>query len=299
VSVRLVLRTLGSVALAVMVTLAMPGPASAAREELPHVVLTVAFDHDFYTGQAPVTLLFTFTNDGPVTAHNVHDFGGDIEGFTLGATPEHFDLAPGETHTGTATGAIDAGGVKLGIITYVKEYETDDGDPLVHSNAAIAKAGVLGAFGDARGVVYDVAGPNPPDEIGIPCVTLIWTNELKPGVEVARATTDAKGHYQVTHLPAGQYPITFILPSGYKLTVEDPPPADQIRSDLVADSQIALTRTDGPVVCPPSSPSAPPLAAPVLPTTGSSTLRIGAAGLGVLLLGLALVLVFRRRRAAA
>lgn len=301
-SVRPIGRVLAMLIVAGLAAFVVPGAASAARVELPDVVVTVAFDHPSYNGAGPVTLTFTFTNKGSVTAHDVRVSGGDSEGVTFtDAAPQHFDLAAGATHTATLSGAIDDGGVSIGEGIYGLEYESDEADANPADNFAIARARVIGAVGDTRGVVFDDAGPPPPDQRGVACVTLVLANKFAPNVEVARATTDGTGSFHLTGLPVGEYVVTLVLPTGYKAKF-DSTFDTQIVSFQVLEQSIELVRTDGPVQCPSSAPtSAPPTggaAAPVLPITGSATLRIGAAGVGTLVLGIVLVLVFRRRRTA-
>jgi hypothetical protein len=168
-----------------------------------------------------------------------------------------------------------------------------------------ARIRILGATGSFSGVVFDEAGGVPPaDHLGVGCVRIALFNEFTPDVEEAHATTDASGAFTFTDIPAGQYSLKVTVPTGYQL--------DQQHSVLdiflgagiqTAPTLIRVTRTADPVgPCPPPAPpateSAPPANAPAdLAATGSPALRIAAAGFAAAVIGVALLLLVRRRRA--
>ena len=146
---------------------------------------------------------------------------------------------------------------------------------------------------------FDEAGGRPPAaHIGVGCVTIALFSQFTPDMETAHTTSDPDGNFTFTDVPVGPYTFKITAPAGYELGTKFPTTGTFVRTTDSPPVFISMKRTADPVgPCPPPPSEAAANAPADLAATGSPALRIAAAGLAAAVIGVALLVLVRRRRA--
>ncbi|MEV0006249.1 carboxypeptidase-like regulatory domain-containing protein [Micromonospora sp. NPDC050980] len=285
--------------------------------------MTSAADKATYAEGETFTITVTVKNKSSVDAKRVHYTGGDSEGVAdvvYGELRTGFDLAAGATKTVELTGKTDHAAWRYGRGFVAFQLAADNGEANDADNITSVRLLVPGAFNDLSGYVFEGKSSGAewtPQTPGVPGFKVVATS-TDGETKYAEATTDDKGLFRLSHLPAGDVLLTFTGPAGWKILTSDSSAGNHTTAQVSADD------SDEPRVFVPakkvteSSPSASPSASPSpsvsssagpglpatgdnsadpgLPVTGADTmLLVGAAAVAVAV-GVGLVLVARRRR---
>ena len=201
------------------------------------VGITVELDEDTYAPARPVTATVTVTNNGFVSAEGLvvdcdpaPEPGRTLITTSLAGTEdqiplntEGFDdlpaLAPGASHTATATGVVSPAAHDVGVVAVVCEVRAPNVSSTVvaQDTATATGAGneVTGRFTLCR---------NDNDDAGAPGMALTLERGLV-GDETPppplSTVTDADGHFAFPAVPAGPYYLSFAPPAGHTFIVPD------------------------------------------------------------------------------
>lgn len=233
------------------------------------VSITVELDEETYALTQPVTATVTVTNNGFVPAERlVVDCDPDPgPGQTVITTAlagtedqisldtDEFDdlpaLAPGASHTATATGVVSPAAQDVGVVAVICEVSSPDASSTVVAQDAATVTGVsnavTGRFTLCRNDTADAGVPGMP-------VTLergLVGDETPP--PSLSAVTDADGHFAFPAVPAGPYYLSFAPPAGH--TFIDPDLGTQLEVLVTSDeirwqtSRLAVTPKDPATTC--------------------------------------------------
>jgi len=277
---------------------------------------SISFDKAVYAVGEPLRETVTLTNTGTT------DLAGVTARCNEGAAPNELSglgwgdlvhyVAPGvtvragETRTFEFGDVVPAGGRLYGFITITCWFSTafryDDGPKI------IARAEVPGGRGSSGGVLYIDRDDDSSHEEGegVPGVKVFLLD--RNGAIAGRATTDAKGAFMFSDLPANRYVLRLAGPwrlvdEGREVTVF----ADDVMRDI---GYAVLPGPNQPDLdAPPPSkstvdvtPAPAPQAAPVprprdLANTGADVIELTILGVLFLAAGAALLFVRRAREA--
>ncbi|MFG1763650.1 SdrD B-like domain-containing protein [Micromonospora parva] len=321
------MRKLAAALVGVLVA-ALPATAALAAAAKPDIAVTSAADKASYAEGETFTITVTVKNKSSVDAKHVHYTGGDSEGVddvAYGELSSGFDLAAGATKTVKLTGKTNRVAWQVGRGYVAFELRADNGEANAADNITSVRLLVPGAFDDLGGYVFQGESYDAewtPQTAGVPGVKVVATT-ADGKTRYAEAVTDAKGLFRLAHLPAGDVLLTFAAPAGWKVMAGENGEYDHTLAQVTADDsdepRVFVPAKKVPVSSPsaspsPSSPSpspspsssssSPPLspsssptsAGPGLPVTGDKTMLLVGAAAVALAVGIALMLVARRRR---
>jgi hypothetical protein len=233
------------------------------------VGITVELDEDSYAPARPVTATVTVTNNGFVPAEGlVVDCDPDPEpGRTLittslartedqipldtGELDDLPALAPGASHTATATGVVSPAAQDVGVVAVVCEVSAPNASGTVVTQDTAAATGVSNEVTGRFTLCRD-----DNDDAGAPGMTLTLERGLV-GDETPppplSAVTDADGHFAFPAVPAGPYYLSFAPPAGHTFIVPDL--GTQLELLVTSDevrwqaSRLAVTPKDPATTC--------------------------------------------------
>ena len=298
------MRALAAAALVGVVVAVLPVTAALAADPKPDIAVTAAADKATYAEGETFTITVTVKNKSSVDATRVHYTGGDsegVEGVVYGEISAGFDLAAGATKTVKITGKTDHRAWRYGHGYVAFELAADNGEANDADNIASVRLVVPGAFGDLAGYVFEGASSSAtwtPATPGVPGVKVVATS-ADGKTRHGEAVTDAKGLFRFARLPAGDVLLTFTAPAGWQVMAGENGASNQTPAQIVAeegeDATVFVPAKRVAVTSP--SPSASASGDPGLPLTGeSNTLPLVGAGAAVLVVGVVLAFVARRRR---
>ncbi|MCG5468902.1 LPXTG cell wall anchor domain-containing protein [Micromonospora sp. LAH09] len=313
------MRTLAAAALVGVFVAVLPASAALAAAPEPDIAVTSAADKANYTEGEIFTVTVTVKNKSSVDAKHVHYTGGDsegVDGVVYGELRTGFDLAAGATKTVRITGKTNHLASQSGYGFVAFSLAADNGEANDADNNTSVRLLVAGVFDDLGGYVFQGGSSGAewtPRTPGVPGVKVVATS-ADGKTKYAEAITDAKGLFRFARLPAGDVLLTFTAPTGWKILAgengEDDHTLAQVRADDSDEPSIFVPAKKVAVSSPTVSPSASASASagpalpvsgdnsdgPALPITGDKTmLLVGAAAVAVVV-GIAMVLVARRRR---
>jgi len=208
-------------------------------------------DADTPTGpQIPVggavTWTYIVTNVGsePLTNVTVTDDKGVV------VTCPKSTLAVGEVMTCTASGTATAGQyANIGMVTGTPPAgpSVTAADPS-HYFGFVPGQGT-GAIGDRVWNDVNKNGIQDPGESGVPNVTVrLYTSTGGVLTLTGTTATDAQGLYRFDNLPAGQYQVEFVIPTGYTVSPENAAgstPATDSDANPATGRTVIFTLPDG------------------------------------------------------
>jgi LPXTG-motif cell wall-anchored protein len=319
------------------VSLTAPTFAAAVSGPVLQVSVVVTPAKATYAVGDAVTTTFVVTNTGTAIATNVHVTGGDEGGVDRATEPpaDKFDLAPGESRSLPWAATINKDAATLGYAYGGLSFGDDQGQ---EAEGWYRIEPVPGMTGTLTGKIFvDLKGDFDSTQAGLAGVTVTATNNTS-GVLVASTKTDNTGQFSMPNLAAGDYQVRVvgwaikdadagtdatlaqvkggqtsrvyvaIVPgSGPKTTTAPATTA----STSTATTPATSTATTTPTTTPTRTTAATPTATGAgsvstsasgssggLPVTGSPTGLMTAIGAGLVLVGVAAVVVNRRRRDA-
>jgi SdrD B-like protein len=186
------------------------------------LISAIAFTKNTYAAGETAHLTITLTNRGQQDLTGVKAFcsgpgnGNEIYSNGPGWGDVGTDDGPGvvvragETATFDVWDVIPQGAFAYGYVI----VECDFGAPLENagSSSALATAKVPGGIGNAGGLLlYDRNSDHRDDGDGVPDTKLVLRDGAT-GQVVARAVTDAQGHFMFNEVPAGRYDVLVVGP---------------------------------------------------------------------------------------
>jgi LPXTG-motif cell wall-anchored protein len=297
-----------------MASVGLTAPTSAAAASGPELKVSVVVTPSkatYAVGDA-ITTTFVVTNTGTAIATNVRLFGGDEDGVDRATAPpaDQFDLAPGESHSVPWAGTINQFAAIAGFASGGWSFTDDEGQAPPNDVIGAYSILVPGMTGTLNGKIFiDVKGNFDSTQPGLAGVTVTATQQ--GGTLVASATTDHNGQFSMLNLPAGVYELR-VLSWEIKGADANSGTSAQVKGGEVSEVEVPIvpgsgTSTPTPTASPTTSPTAAATGAGsasasasssvrALPVTGSPTGLMAAIGAGLLLVGVAAVVVGRRRR---
>jgi LPXTG-motif cell wall-anchored protein len=259
----------------------------------PNLKVTASFDKaSYYLGE---TAVFTATvvNDGDVTIHNVKITGSDTNlglDIDLGDPLPAFNLDPGKSKDVVIPGKVNNKGMSDGFVGESVELRGDESEANGDDNIAAARAQVIGTTNLTGRVFDDGSGASvtPP---GVAGATVVLTNDFNHAVTVS-ASSDGTGAFHIDSMPAGPYSVSTTLPAGWALSTGAPS-----KLLVTGSGEDELLIPAHRVAAPTTTPQ--PSAAPQLPSTGAPVRWIVAVGGAIVVLGVALLGLARRRRSTS
>jgi hypothetical protein len=286
-------RTLAAVGIGSVMAL-IGSPAVGAAADRPDLRVVGTFDKTNYVAGESATVTFTIRNAGAATATNIQVTGGDAQGFELKELAEvGFDLAPGETRQAVYVGTVTEDGACSGFTAFALGFGGDEEDADPEDNNAVAIARVPGATGDLSGYVFHEADGDEgtaDESQGVAGVQIALTEQFS-GVAGPVAITDADGEFSLTGIPVATYVFKLTLPPGWKLGGFHVTNGAQVTCH--DNERVLISLVPAPITAT-TSPEPPHL-----PVTGYPTSLVAGAGAAIVVIGVALVIVGRRRRTIA
>ncbi|WP_433213371.1 SdrD B-like domain-containing protein [Dactylosporangium sp. CS-047395] len=282
----------------------IPATAALAAAPKPDISVTGQADKATYAVGDTFKITVTVKNTSSVDAKHVHYTGGEdggVSGVTYTEFKTGFDLAAGATKTVLLSGKIEHMAFVRGHGFVAFDLGADNGEANLADNQINVALVVPGAFGTVTGFVSEGADSNAPYDPAKGIAKVVVTVKSEDGkTKYGEATTDDKGAYKITQVPAGIIQITFTPPAGWKILAGEDGQSDTTPGEVQGDQESRVSVVAKRVAVPSSSaspaPSASAAAGPALPVTGSNTPLIVGAGLAAVVVGAALVLIARRRR---
>lgn len=273
-------------------------PAMAA-DPAPDLQVSAAFDKASYVEGAALAVTVTVRNAGTVTATGISRTGGADQGITWGPdldTGTPFDLAGGATKTLTWHGTVNHAGAVGGVLLLSWRFEATNGEANPSDNDATARATVTGQTGNLDVLATQVV--SDADRPGVPGVEVSLLDPADRTRVLAKGTTDAAGRVSFTGLPTGSVIVHAAPPAGWKLHDAN----DTAVQILAGHNEASLLLDQVPTSGGGGTAGQPgggthPGGGSTLPVTGTDTVLIGGTGAGLVLLGVTLYLLGRRRPA--
>jgi hypothetical protein len=268
----------------------------------------IAFTKDTYAVGETAHLAVTLTNHGPVDLTAVTAFcsgPGDSNQISssgpgwgaLSIDGGGVTVPAGQTVSVDVWVVIAQGGFEHGYVYADCEFGPQ---PVGAGSAAYAEARVPGGTGTAGGtILYDRNQDHQDDGDGLANTKIVFLDRFTRQV-VARATTDAQGHFAVSGVPAGHHDVVVVgawkmvdcfcpgVLAGHaedRYLVRVVPGALQPDPDAEGDTS--------------PTPQAAVVASVLLATTGANVIGLLVGALAMLVVGIGMVLGRRRRRPSA